>query len=99
MITTKKAYPYIEITCEPDDEYQYIRCDSSAAGLFFIRHRLRSRQCNIWIFKDGEGRWGEDILFDLETAEVSATCKMSRVTEPVTITLPTREVYESSKFN
>ena len=39
MITSKKVPPFIEITCEPDDEYQYFQCESSVAGLFFMRDK------------------------------------------------------------
>jgi hypothetical protein len=97
MITTKKAYPYVEVTCEPDDEYEYWKCESTVAGLFFIRDK--DGLSNIWVAgDDGEGIWGEK-AYDSSKMKPEESCSISRVTETVTRTLPMKKALEAAKFN
>jgi len=96
MITTKKVPPCIEVTVTPDEEYEYIKCDSSVAGCFFLRHK--DGLMNIWTFTNNEGVWGSDV-FETRQIQPSETCKMSVVTEQIVVTLPSKGDYDASGNN
>ena len=96
MITTKKIPPLVEITVTPDNEYEYLRCDSSVAGLFFIRHK--DGLGNIWVYKNDKGTWG-DTSFKISEMRDTHTCTTSVVTEQIVVSLPTKKDYEASKYN
>jgi hypothetical protein len=97
MITVKRIPPYVEVTCEPDDEYEYLKCESNVSGLFLIR--CKNGQGNIWIIEgDGNGIWSEE-SYDLSKMNPAATCEVSKVIETETWMLPSKSQYESAKFN
>ena len=113
MITTKKVPPFIQITCEPDDEYQYIQCESSVAGLFFMRNK--NGKVNIFTVENDKGVWNENtdnlsdmnpnlflfVQFSKEGAKIhlSETCWAFVVTEKTVRLLPTKEAFEAKDNN
>jgi len=96
MITTKRVPPFIEVTCEPDDEYQYMRCESSVAGLFFLRHK--NGKANIFTVQNNQGVWS-DSTYDLSDMKAQDTCDTFIVEEKTVRLLPTKEAFEASKYN
>lgn len=98
MITTKDHGPFgIEIICEPDDEYEYFRCDSSLAGLFYLRHK--DGLVNIFFVKsDGSGYWSEE-SFEYSKMKNRDTCIITRVTERISDTKLTKAQYDAIRNN
>ncbi len=96
MITTKKVPPFIQITCEPDDEYQYIQCESSVAGLFFMRNK--NGEVNIFTVENDKGVWSEN-TYNLSDMNPTKTCHISVVTEKTVRLLPSKEVFEAKDNN
>lgn len=96
MISTRKLPPFIEVTCEPDEEYQYLQCESSVAGLFFVR--VKDGKANIFTVQNDEGAWSEN-TYNISDMRPTDTCNISVVEELVVRLLPSKEAYEASKYN
>ena len=96
MISTRKLPPFIEVTCEPDDEYQYLKCESSVAGLFFVR--VKDGKANIFTVQNGEGVWSEN-TYNISDMRPTDTCDISVVEEYTVRLLPNKEMHEASKYN
>ena len=96
MITTKKVPPFIQITCEPDDEYQYIQCESSVAGLFFMRNK--NGKVNIFTVENDKGVWSEN-TYNLSDMNPTETCWDFVVTEKTVRLLPTKDAFEAKDNN
>ena len=97
MITVTDCGPLgIKITCEPDDEYEYIRCDSSLAGLFYLRHR--DNVAHVFYIKDKKGYWSED-SFPYDQMRNKDSCKITKVTEKISDIKLTKEQYNSIANN
>ena len=99
MITVRSIPPFLEITCEPDETYGYVQCESSIAGLFFIRYKHGESEANIWVLGDEKkGTWSEKTynLYDLVPKE---TCKAFPVKETVRRILPTKNDWEAANNN
>jgi hypothetical protein len=91
MIITKKVPPFIEVTCEPDDEYKYLKCESSIVGLFFLR--VKDKKANLFVVQNDIGVWGDDL--DMSDFRPNTTCDVTEVTKKIKITLPTKAVYDN----
>ena len=96
MITSKRVPPFVEVTCEPDGEYQYFKCESSVAGLFFMRGK--DGKANICIIENNNVKWSEN-TYNLSDMNPTHTCHISVVTEKTTTLLPTKEVFDARENN
>lgn len=86
-----------KIVCEPDEEYTYLRCNSSVAGLFYVRVN-KENMGNIFCYNDGVFSWSEQ-AFNMSEMKNKETCKITIVENKISDLLPTKEQYYAARNN